>query len=221
MRLPSCCGSVGPEGGGTRECGRQRRKQLRLRPVQPAQRPKPILAPGGAPMITASDPRRLYPATAAAERLPSPAALDEVHVAAYHRDGFLAIENLLTAEEVATAKAALDDLLHGRVPGFDGLQPEPEMKARWDAMSRDERVAADRAVLVPLPPGGALFFTSLLHHGTPPNESPHRRWAVQFHYVGESVVAIDRLQHAALYFEDDRYAGCRPGTGRPIKELTG
>jgi phytanoyl-CoA hydroxylase len=288
-------------------------------------------------MITASDPRRLYPATAAVELLPSPAALDEAHVAAYHRDGFLAMENLLSLEEVATAKTALDDLIHDRVPGFDGLQPEPEMKERWADMSvderagavrkvwlfaahepcmgaltrhpmlhrvlerligepcrmiqdmallkpphigsekpwhqdmayfgwspperivgvwialdpataengcmqvipgthragpvphvhardcqiPDERVAADRAVLVPLPPGGALFFTSLLHHGTPPNRTPHRRWAVQFHYVGESVRAIDRLQHAALYFEGDMYAGCRSGTGRPISELTG
>ena len=76
----------------------------------------------------------------------------------------------------------------------------------------------------PIPASGdfvLLFFASLLHHGTPPNESPHRRWAVQFHYVGESVVPIDRLQHAALYFEDNRYAGCRAGTGRPISELTG
>jgi phytanoyl-CoA hydroxylase len=288
-------------------------------------------------MLTACDPRQLYPATAAAERLPSPAALDDAHVAAYQRDGFLAMDNLLTAEEVSAAKEAVADLLHGRVPGFDGLQPEPDLKDRWEAMSRDERaetarklwhfaeheprmaaltrhpglhgalkrligepcrliqdmallkppyigsekpwhqdmayfgwspperivgvwialdpataengcmqvipgthragpvphvhdrdcqipdgrVAAKRAVLVPLAPGGALFFTSLLHHGTPPNASPHRRWAVQFHYAGESVVAIDRLQHAALFFEGDHYAGCRPGTGRPIRELQG
>jgi hypothetical protein len=44
---------------------------------------------------------------------------------------------------------------------------------------------------------------------------------VQFHYAGESVVAIDRLQHAALYFDGDRYAGCRAGTGRLIRELDG
>jgi phytanoyl-CoA hydroxylase len=288
-------------------------------------------------MITAREPRDLYPATAAAKLLRGPAALDEAHVAAYHRDGFLAMENLLAPEEVVAAKQALADLLHGRVPGFDGLQPEPEMKDRWaemtpderagaarklwlfaaheprlgaltrhpalhrilerligepcrliqdmallkppligsekpwhqdmayfgwspperivgvwialdpataengcmqvipgthragpvphvhdrDCQIPDERVAADRAVLVPLPPGGALFFTSLLHHGTPPNDSPHRRWAAQFHYAGESVVAIDRRQHAALFFEDDRYAGCRAGTGRPIRELDG
>ena len=97
-------------------------------------------------MITASDPRRLYPATAAAELLSSPAALDEAHVAGYHRDGYLAIENLLSPEEVATAKAALDDLLHNRIPGFDGLQPEPEVTDRWADMSPDERAGAVRKV---------------------------------------------------------------------------
>src|SRR5712692_3047268 len=97
-------------------------------------------------MITATDPRHLYPATAAAELLLSPAALDEAHVAAYHRDGFLAMENLLSPEEVTTAKEALDDLLHDRVPGFDGLQPEPEMKDRWAEMSLDERARAVRKV---------------------------------------------------------------------------
>jgi len=95
-------------------------------------------------MITASDPRRLYPATAAAELLSSPAALDEAHVAGYHRDGYLAMENLLSPEEVATAKAALDDLLHNRIPGFDGLQPEPEVTDRWADMSPDERAAFTR-----------------------------------------------------------------------------
>ena len=97
-------------------------------------------------MITASDPRRLYPATAAAELLSSPAALDEARVAAYHRDGYLAMENLLSPEEVATAKAALDDLLHDRVPGFGGLQPEPEVKVRWAEMSLDARAGAVRKV---------------------------------------------------------------------------
>ena len=97
-------------------------------------------------MITASDPRRLYPATATAELLPSPGALDEAHVAAYHRDSFLAVANLLSPEEVATARAALDDMLHGRVPGFDGLQPEPEMKACWAEMSPAERAGAVRKV---------------------------------------------------------------------------
>src|SRR5260370_10454426 len=56
------------------------------------------------------------------------------------------MENLLSPEEVATAKAALDDLLHDRVTGFEGLQPEPEVKDRWAEMSPHERAGTVRKV---------------------------------------------------------------------------
>ncbi len=288
-------------------------------------------------MIAEAPVRDLYRFARTADVLPGPDALTDAHVAAYQRDGFVAVANVLTPAEVAEARAALYDLLHGRVAGYDDLQPEPEMKAAWPTMSADERadavrkvwqfveheprlralatthratqtilarlvgenvrliqdmallkppfigtekpwhqdmayfgwgppekligvwialdpatpengcmhvlpgthsagpvphthardcqipdarVDADRDVMVPLAPGGALFFSALLHHGTPPNNSPHGRWALQFHYAGESATKMDRREHAALYFENDLYAGCRGNLGTPLDELT-
>jgi len=50
---------------------------------------------------------------------------------------------------------------------------------------------------VPLKPGGLLLFDSLLPHGTPSNDSTHRRRALQFHYAppgARSVSIDDRLE---------------------------
>ena len=285
----------------------------------------------------AIDPKNLYRYTRTAEALPAPGALTEAHIADYHRDGFVAVQNVLSPDEVAEARQALDDLIHGRVPAYDGIQPEPEVKDRWATMTTDERadsvrkvwrfveqeprlraliehpalhsilqrlvgekvrliqdmallkprfigtekpwhqdmayfdwappekligawialdpataengcmhvlpgthregpvphihlrdcqipdarVQVERDVMVPLAPGGVLFFSALLHHGTPPNNSSARRWAIQYHYAGESAERIDRRQHGALYQEDERYAGCRGASGTPLKELSG
>ena len=288
------------------------------------------------PMIAATrSPRELYRYEAAADVLPGPQALTDDAIGAYHRDGFLAVANVLDPEEVTAAKAALSDLIHGRVPGYDGVQPEPEQRECWTTMTPDERadavrkvwrfveheprldtltrhpvlsdilfrlvgepcrliqdmallkppfvgtekpwhqdmayfgwgppekilgvwialdpataengcmhvlpgthrsgpvphvhardcqipderVAVERDVIVPLAPGGALFFSSLLHHGTPPNTSPNRRWALQYHYAGESCTPMDRREHAALYFEESLYRGCRGRNGVPLGEI--
>ncbi|MFF2847565.1 phytanoyl-CoA dioxygenase family protein [Streptomyces sp. NPDC058001] len=55
--------------------------------------------------------------------------------------------------------------------------------ARRDFQICDTQVQTHRDTAVPLPPGGALFFDGLLHHGTPPNLTSTRRRAVQLHYV--------------------------------------
>ncbi len=286
-------------------------------------------------MIATCNPDDLYRYTRTAAALLGPDALNETHIADYHHDGFLAVENVLAPDEVAGAKQALDDLIHGRIPGYKDLQPEPEVKDRWATMTADERadsvrkvwqfvehearlsaltthpvlqnilqrlvgeevrliqdmallkppfigtekpwhqdmayfgwsppekiigvwialdpataqngcmhvlpgthregpvphvhardcqipdarVQVERDVIVPLAPGGVLFFSALLHHGTPPNKSSERRWALQYHYAGESAMQITRTEHAALYQEDDRYAGCRGAGGTPLKEL--
>jgi phytanoyl-CoA hydroxylase len=280
--------------------------------------------------------KRLYRFDRVAEVLPSPEAVDDAAVARYAEDGYLAVADLLTPAEVAEARTALDDLIHGRVASYEGLQPEPEFKDVWptlnaseradrvrklflfadyeprlkalatrhvslqtlltrllgepcrliqdmallkpphvgtekpwhqdaayfgwgppekvigvwialdpataengcmhvlpgthregpvahtharDCQIADERVQVERDVIVPLAPGGALFFSSLVHHGTPPNNSPHRRWAVQFHYAAESCVPIDRVQHAHLFLENGRYFGCRGQMGKLLEEV--
>jgi phytanoyl-CoA hydroxylase len=283
------------------------------------------------------DPASLYRYERTARVIASPDLVNEEEIAAYHRDGFLAVANLLTPAEVAETKAALSDLLYGRVPGYADLQPEPDLRDKWPTMTTveradavrkvwlfaefeprlkslaveqpviqtlltrllgepcdliqdmallkpphvgtekpwhqdmayfkvgppekvmgvwialdpataengcmhvlpgthregpvahthvrdcqipDERVRVDRDVIVPLAPGGALFFASLLHHGTPPNRSANRRWALQYHYAARSCRPMDRVEHATLFFEEDRYAGCRGPLGQKLSEMT-
>ena len=271
----------------------------------------------------------LYRFDRTASALSSPNTLTDEHLAAYRRDGFLAIDGVLSPLEVESAKAALADLLYFRVPDAERLvQPEPAVRDAWPSLSPHEKVAAtrklfrfiefeprlkalalehptiqailtrllgdvpvllqdmallkpphigtekpwhqdmayfswgppekivgvwialdaatpengcmhvlpgthlegtkphfhvrdcqladeavevERDVLVPLAPGGALFFSSLLHHGTPPNASPNRRWALQYHYRAASATPVTREEHARLFFDGDLYAGCLGG----------
>jgi phytanoyl-CoA hydroxylase len=280
----------------------------------------------------------LYRFDREAKPLSGPDAVRQDAVETYLRDGFLAVDNVLTSEEVAEAKGALADLIHGRVPApewvvypepalrdifpektgtaredlvrklmsycpfdarldrlaqehsaiqailkrllgepaqliqdmallkppqvgtekpwhqdmayFDWTPPEKVIGAwialdpataengcmhvlpgthregavphvhRRDCQIADERIETDRDVMVPLAPGGVLFFASMLHHGTPPNASRSRRWALQFHYAAVSAGRMNRREHAALFFDGDLYAGCRGGMGEPVATLT-
>jgi phytanoyl-CoA hydroxylase len=81
-------------------------------------------------------------------------------------------------------------------------------------------VETERDVIVPLEPGGVLFFSSLLHHGTPPNRSSSRRWALQYHYRADSAVPINRREHADLYFDGDIYTGCLAPSGTLVSDIT-
>jgi phytanoyl-CoA hydroxylase len=62
---------------------------------------------------------------------------------------------------------------------------------------------------VPLRPGGALFFSGLIHHGTPPNLSGDRRRALQYHYAAADCRNMTIEEHAELFNEGGAYAGCR------------
>jgi phytanoyl-CoA hydroxylase len=67
---------------------------------------------------------------------------------------------------------------------------------------------ADGSLAVPLKPGGALFFHSLLHHGTPANHSPHRRRAVQFHYAPASAQKIDKAERLERFGSEGKDVTC-------------
>ena len=77
-----------------------------------------------------------------------------------------------------------------------------------DCQLPDETVAVDEDVMAPLPPGGTLFFNALVHHGTPPNQSPARRRALQFHYAAAHCRKIDRERHHELFQDGTGHAGC-------------
>ena len=110
------------------------------------------------------------------------------------------------ALDAATAENGCMHVLPGT--HLEGTRPHFHVR---DCQLADEVVEVERDRLVPLAPGGALFFSSLLHHGTPPNQSPNRRWALQYHYRATSAIPVTREEHAQLFFNGELYAGCLGG----------
>jgi phytanoyl-CoA hydroxylase len=72
-----------------------------------------------------------------------------------------------------------------------------------DCQILPDRVHGAEAVAVALPPGGAMFFSGMLPHQTPPNRSPYRRRALQFHYRGVSTRVVDQAEYDRLFAEPD------------------
>ncbi|MDE0838239.1 MAG: phytanoyl-CoA dioxygenase family protein [Kiritimatiellae bacterium] len=66
-----------------------------------------------------------------------------------------------------------------------------------------DRIDASQAVPIDLKAGGALFFSGMLPHETPPNTSDHRRRALQFHYRGAETQQYSQDEYNTLYAEAD------------------
>lgn len=109
---------------------------------------------------------------------------------------------------IALDEATVDNGCMQVIPGTHLAGPAPHFHER-DCQIADDRVQVDRAVVVPLKPGGALFFSGLLHHGTPPNLSGDRRRALQYHYAAAECRNMTIAEHAELFNEGGAYAGCR------------
>ena len=63
------------------------------------------------------------------------------------------------------------------IPGSHREGPIPHFRRRdWQICDTD--VAVPRNVTVPLDPGGCLFWHGMTHHGSPTNQSAHRRRAL-------------------------------------------
>lgn len=93
------------------------------------------------------------------------------------------------------------------IPGSHLEGPRPHfMRRDWQICDTD--VATARDVMVPLAPGGALFFNGLLQHGTPTNRTDSRRRAIQFHYVPSDAVEITEDDRLAIYGLEGRGAEC-------------
>ena len=106
------------------------------------------------------------------------------------------------------------------IPGSHLGGPRPHYHDR-DCQLADEDVEVDRAVMVPLTPGGVLFFGGLVHHGTPPNQSPSRRWALQFHYASVHCKKADANAHRSAFLDELGEAGCTGHlTGRPARPVS-
>ena len=94
------------------------------------------------------------------------------------------------------------------IPGSHLAGPTAHFHVR-DCQLPDDRVQVDKAHVVPLEPGGVLFFSGLTHHGTPPNLSGDRRRALQYHYAAANCRNMTIQEHAELFSEGGAYAGCR------------
>lgn len=64
------------------------------------------------------------------------------------------------------------------------------------------------SVAVPLEPGGCLFFSSLMHHGTAPNTSDQRRRAVQFHYRPAGAELTSLEARMAVFGSEGKDVSC-------------
>ncbi|HEY3328380.1 MAG TPA: phytanoyl-CoA dioxygenase family protein [Capsulimonadaceae bacterium] len=77
----------------------------------------------------------------------------------------------------------------------------------------DCEIATDKLPLsevlpVPIAAGGAMFFYGMLPHQTPPNRSPDRRRALQFHFRTADSRILPADEYDTLYAENGQPASC-------------
>ncbi len=72
-----------------------------------------------------------------------------------------------------------------------------------DCQIAEGRLDTSGAVPVELKAGGAMFFSGMLPHQTPPNRSPLRRRALQFQFRGADTRALTREEYSRVFIEAD------------------
>ncbi len=93
------------------------------------------------------------------------------------------------------------------MPGSHLEGPVVHFRRRdWQICDKDANQGS--AVAVPLKPGGALFFSSLMQHGTPTNRSGLRRRALQFHYCPVGTAQVSQEERMALFGEAGKDVTC-------------
>ena len=93
------------------------------------------------------------------------------------------------------------------IPGSHNEGPMVHFKRR-DWQICDTHVPVARDTMVPLQPGGCLFWHGLLHHGSPVNQSAQRRRALQFHYKPASCPEITTQKRMELYGSEGKDVDC-------------
>ena len=93
------------------------------------------------------------------------------------------------------------------IPGSHRQGPVVHFHRR-DWQMCDDHVPRGRALAVPLPPGGCLFFHGLLQHGTPANRSGKRRRALQYHYRPADVECISSEERLAVFGSEGKDVTC-------------
>ncbi len=119
----------------------------------------------------------------------------------------VAVQDRLVGVWIALDRADLDNGCMQVLEARHADGPIVHFKRRdWQICDAD--LAGQHSVAVPLAPGGALFFDSLLPHGTPSNRSPRRRRALQFHYAPEGCSQVPTEERLAVFGSEGKDVTC-------------
>ena len=108
---------------------------------------------------------------------------------------------------VALDKATAENGCMHVKPGTHTEGPKLHFKRR-DWQICDTHLDLSRDAMVPLNPGGVLFFDGLLHHGTPANRSATRRRSIQLHYVPENTPRTGEEERMANFGSEGKNITC-------------
>ena len=119
----------------------------------------------------------------------------------------LELETKVVGCWIALDEATIENGCMVIVPGSHLKGPVVHFRRRdWQICDTD--VDNSGAMAVPLKPGGLLIFQSLLHHGTPPNDTGLRRRALQFHYRPQSAPITSHEERLAIFGGEGLGAEC-------------
>ena len=123
----------------------------------------------------------------------------------WHQDN--AYFNWLPLEKLATAWIALDDATidNGCMYILPGGHKLGALKHHHtiDCEIVSDRIDKNQAVPIPLKAGGAIFFSAMLPHQTPPNRTASRRRALQLQYRGATTHSVSKEEFGKVFAEAD------------------
>ena len=115
---------------------------------------------------------------------------------------------------IALDEATVENGCMHLLPGSSNLHPMEHYHG-FDCQIVETKMEAEKAIPVELAPGGALFFSGLLPHQTPPNSSPLRRRALQFHYRTVSSQIVSQAEYDRVFVDlDGTSASCKAASSR-------
>lgn len=89
----------------------------------------------------------LYVYASIAETIDGLDSITDAAIARYHEQGFIAVRNAFSPEEVQSGLDGLAELIAGRIPDFRNVQFTAEVRDRLDALSFEERMDSVRRLL--------------------------------------------------------------------------
>lgn len=85
--------------------------------------------------------------------------------------------------------------------------PQPHFQRR-DWQLCDTETLPRAQVALPMAAGDVLLFDGKLPHGTPTNQTDETRWALQYHYIPQSVTKVEDAIRLAAFGPDGKDVSC-------------